>query len=116
MSVTQTARWLSVVISSIKKKSQTPFRRAVGIWDFGFGFGVSSYGMIGVERFTDSAVPTIRVNAWFASWHTYSNSSVPFSQRRLNPPVNGAVYAPGSSMVTSYFIVAESRRVNFSVV
>ena len=49
------------------------------------------YGTILLLRSTEVPSPTISVYAWFACWHTYSNSSVPFSQRRFDVPVKGAV-------------------------
>ena len=52
---------------------------------------VDAYGTIGLLRSIEVPAPTISVCAWFACWQTYSNSSVPFSQRRFDVPVKGAV-------------------------
>src|SRR5262245_26618782 len=49
------------------------------------------------------------------SWHRKYGSSSPGIHSSVQLLVHGFVYAPGSSMVTSYFIVFISTRVNFSI-
>lgn len=67
--------------------------------------GEPFYGTIALLRSTDCWEPSIRVEAKLFSWQTYSNSSVPGSHRSWKPAVHGAVYAPMSSIVTSYLVV-----------
>src|SRR5262245_64561845 len=78
-------------------------------------FTVAPHGAIWLVRSIDSWAPTIRLPAKLFSWQMYSKSSWPGSQNRKKPLVHEAVYAPGSSIVTSYFIVSESVRVNRSM-
>src|SRR5262249_21780652 len=73
-----------------------------------------AHGTILRPRDTDSSAPTIDSGERLLSWQMYSKSSVPGLHRRMNPPVHGAVYAPGSSTVASYFSELKSVRVNRS--
>jgi hypothetical protein len=55
------------------------------------------YGTTVVSRLP----PTMDSGERLFSWQTYSNSSDPRVHPRVYPLVQGAVYAPGSSIVTS---------------
>src|SRR5262249_36850723 len=65
-------------------------------------------------RETDASAPTMPCGERLLSWQMYSNSSVPALHRMMNPPVHAAVYAPGSSIVASYFSELKSVRVKRS--
>src|SRR5215475_10747310 len=102
-------RYVNTLFFSRSNHNPVPFWTAV-VYDRPL-----SYGTITLARRAAPSAPSFTCSTRLFSWQTYSKSSAPPFQRRLKPPVQTLVYAPGSSTVTSYFNVLKFVRLNRSI-